>query len=168
MIYVCPLARLHETVHQTGARHIVTMLKDTDRVERPNHILQTNHLVLGMDDICSPIDGYVIPREEQIERLISFVRAWDRAQPLVVHCYAGISRSTAGAYVVACALNTQRSEFAIAQELRRASATATPNGRIVSLADEILGRDGRMVAAIEAIGRGALAYEADPFRLDLE
>jgi predicted protein tyrosine phosphatase len=168
MIYVCPLARLHETVHQTGARHIVTMLKDTDRVERPNHILQTNHLVLGMDDICSPIDGYVIPREEQIERLISFVRAWDRAKPLVVHCYAGISRSTAGAYVAACALNTQRSEFAIAQELRRASATATPNGRIVSLADEILGRDGRMVAAIEAIGRGALAYEADPFRLDLE
>ncbi len=168
MIYVCPLARLHETVQQTGARHIVTMLKDTDRVERPNHILQTNHLVLGMDDICSPIDGYVIPREEQIERLISFVRAWDRAKPLVVHCYAGISRSTAGAYVAACALNTQRSEFAIAQELRRASATATPNGRIVSLADEILGRDGRMVAAIEAIGRGALAYEADPFRLDLE
>jgi predicted protein tyrosine phosphatase len=107
MIYVCPLARLHETVHQTGARHIVTMLKDTDRVERPNHILQTNHLVLGMDDICSPIDGYVIPREEQIERLISFVRAWDRAKPLVVHCYAGISRSTAGAYVAACALNTQ-------------------------------------------------------------
>ncbi|HEY4855166.1 MAG TPA: protein-tyrosine phosphatase family protein [Xanthobacteraceae bacterium] len=168
MIYVCPLARLHETVHQTGARHIVTMLKDTDRVERPNHILQTNHLVLGMDDICSPIDGYVIPSDEQIERLISFVRAWDRAKPLVVHCYAGISRSTAGAYVAACALNTQRSEFAIAQELRRASATATPNGRIVSLADEILGRDGRMVAAIEAIGRGALAYEADPFRLDLE
>jgi len=38
----------------------------------------------------------------------------------------------------------------------------------VSLADEILGREGRMVAAIEAIGRGALAYEADPFRLDLE
>jgi predicted protein tyrosine phosphatase len=165
MIYVCPLARLHETVQQTGARHIVTMLKDTDRVERPNHILQTNHLVLGMDDICSPIDGYVIPSDEQIERLISFVRAWDRAKPLVVHCYAGISRSTAGAYV---ALNAQRSEFAIAQELRRASATATPNGRIVSLADEILGRDGRMVAAIEAIGRGALAYEADPFRLDLE
>ena len=64
MIYVCPLARLHETVQQTGARHIVTMLKDTDRVERPNHILQTNHLVLGMDDICSPIDGYVIPSDE--------------------------------------------------------------------------------------------------------
>jgi predicted protein tyrosine phosphatase len=45
---------------------------------------------------------------------------------------------------------------------------ATPNIRIVSLADRLLGRDGRMVAAIETIGRGCLAEEAAPFRLDLE
>ncbi len=56
----------------------------------------------------------------------------------------------------------------IAQALRRASPTATPNIRIVSLADRLLGRDGRMVAAIETIGRGCLAEEAAPFRLDLE
>ena len=34
MIHVCSLARLHETVEATGARHVVTLLKDTDRVER--------------------------------------------------------------------------------------------------------------------------------------
>ncbi|MFZ0528573.1 MAG: protein tyrosine phosphatase, partial [Xanthobacteraceae bacterium] len=56
----------------------------------------------------------------------------------------------------------------IAQALRRASPTATPNRRIVSIADRLLGRDGRMIAAIETIGRGALAAEATPFRLDLE
>jgi predicted RNA-binding protein YlqC (UPF0109 family) len=32
----------------------------------------------------------------------------------------------------------------------------------------MLGRGGRMVAAIETIGRGLPAYEAEPFRLDLE
>jgi predicted protein tyrosine phosphatase len=168
MIHVCSLARLHATVHQSGALHIISLLKHTDRVERPDHILETNHLVLGMDDITIPMDGYVIPREEHVGKLLSFVRGWDRAKPLVVHCYAGISRSTAGAYVAACALNEERSELAIAKELRRASATATPNARIVSLADRMLGRDGRMVAAIESIGRGMMAYEADPFRLDLE
>ena len=47
----------------------------------------------------------------------------------------------------------------IAQALRRASPTATPNIRIVSLADRLLGRDGRMVAAIETIGRGEIALE---------
>jgi predicted protein tyrosine phosphatase len=168
MIHVCSLARLHDTVHETGALHIVTLLKHTDRVERPNHILETNHLVLGMDDVTSPLDGYVIPCEEHVEKLISFVRGWDRAKPMVVHCYAGISRSTAGAYVAACAINEERSELSIAQELRRASATATPNARIVSLADGLLCRNGRMVAAIESIGRGMMAYEADPFRLELE
>jgi predicted protein tyrosine phosphatase len=168
MIHVCSLARLHDTVHQTGALHIVTMLKDTDRVERPDHILESNHLILGMDDITSEMDGYVTPCEEHVGRLLSFVRGWDRARPLVMHCYAGISRSTAGAYVAACALNAERSELTIARELRGASTTATPNARIVSLADRMLGRDGRMVAAIESIGRGIVAYEAEPFRLDLE
>jgi predicted protein tyrosine phosphatase len=87
---------------------------------------------------------------------------------MVVHCYAGISRSTAGAFVAACALNPRRDEMAIAREIRRASATATPNPRIVAIADRVLGRDGRMVAAIDAIGRGEMAYEGIPFRLDLE
>ena len=168
MIHVCSLARLHDTVHQTGALHIVTMLKDTDRVERPDHILESNHLILGMDDITTEMDGYVTPCEEHVGRLLTFVRDWDRARPLVMHCYAGISRSTAGAYVAACALNAERSELTIARELRSASTSATPNARIVSLADRMLGRNGRMVAAIESIGRGIVAYEAEPFRLDLE
>jgi predicted protein tyrosine phosphatase len=168
MIHVCSLARLHETVEETGALHVVTLLKQTDRVERPKSVAEANHLILGMDDIAVPMDGYIIPAEEHVTRLIEFVRGWDRARPLVVHCFAGISRSTAGAYVAACALNPRRDEFAIARELRRASATASPNIRIVSLADRTLGRDGRMVAAIESIGRGEMAYEGDPFRLDLE
>ncbi len=82
-----------------------------------------------MDDICEVMDGYVVPCDEHVTRLIDFVRAWDRAKPMVVHCFAGISRSTAGAFVAACTLNPNRDERAIAQELRRASATATPNAQ---------------------------------------
>ena len=168
MIHVCSLARLHDTVEETGALHVVTLLKDTDLVQRPKGILAENHLILGMVDIAAPIDGYVLPCDEHVTRLIAFARGWDRRKPMVVHCYAGISRSTAGAYVAACALNPRRDELVIAQQLRQASPTATPNPRIVSLADRMLGRDGRMVAAIDAIGRGSMAYEGHPFRLDLE
>jgi predicted protein tyrosine phosphatase len=168
MIHVCSLARLHETVEDTGARHVVSLIDNDIRIERPAAIIEENHLWLRLHDISSPLDGYIMPDEEHIAELLSFVRRWDRRAPLVMHCYAGISRSTASAFASVCALNPQRDEDAIAQALRRASPTATPNIRIVSLADRLLGRDGRMVAAIETIGRGVMAAEANPFRLDLE
>jgi predicted protein tyrosine phosphatase len=167
MIHVCSLARLHATVDETGARHIVTLLRATDRVERPSHIAPENHLVLAVDDITTPMDGYTAPGEEHVKRLIAFVGKWDRAAPMVVHCFAGISRSTAGAFVTACTLNPQRDEMQIAWEIRRASPTAQPNARIVGVADRLLKRDGRMVKAIETIGPGDMAMEGTPFRLNL-
>ena len=168
MIHVCSLARLHDTVAATGATHIVTLLRLVDIVERPRSIAAENHLILGMDDIAVPIDGYTHPAEEHVVELIEFVRGWDRSAPLVMHCYAGISRSTAGAFISACALNPQRDEAAIALLIRRASATAMPNPMLVGHADRILGRNGRMIRAVEAIGPGRPAQEGDPFRLDLE
>jgi predicted protein tyrosine phosphatase len=168
MIHVCSLAQLHRTVEDSGARHVITLLRDLHRVQRPASIVADNHLLLGMDDIPEPMDGYVAPCEDHVSKLIGFARSWDRAAPMVVHCYAGISRSTAGAFVTACALNPGRNELRIAQELRRRSGTASPNRRIVSIADGMLGRNGRMLAAIDAIGPGMTAYEATPFRLDLE
>ena len=162
MIHVCSLSRLYATVDETGARHIVTLLRLTDRVERPRHIAPENHLVLAVDDISAPMEGYTAPGEEHVARLIDFASAWDRTTPMVVHCFAGISRSTAGAFVAACAINPERDETDIAQAIRRASKTAQPNARIVSIADRLLKRDGRMVRAIETIGPAEVATEGHP------
>src|SRR3984885_4259201 len=168
MIHVCSLARLHEIVADTGARHVVSLIGDEANLVRPQSVAAENHLWLRLHDISAPLDGYIMPDEEHVADLLRFVRGWDRRSPLVVHCYMGISRSTASAYASVCALNPRRDEASIAQALRRASPTATPNARIVSLADKLLGRDGRMGAAIENIGRGVMTTEAEPFRLDLE
>jgi predicted protein tyrosine phosphatase len=167
MIHVCSLSRLHETVEETGARHVVSLLGD-EAIERPVAIVPENHLWLRLHDISAPLDGYIVPGEQHVADLLNFVRGWDRRAPLVMHCYAGISRSTASAFASVCALSPHRDERSIAHALRLASPTATPNIRIVSLADRLLGRDGRMTSAIETIGRGILASEAEPFRLDLE
>jgi predicted protein tyrosine phosphatase len=167
MIHVCSLARLYATVDEIGARSIVTMLRLSDRVQRPSQIAPENHLILALDDITTPIDGHIAPGEEHVARLIAFAGHWDRAAPMVVHCYAGISRSTAGAFVAACTVNPQRDEQQIAWDIRRASRTATPNARIVSIADKLLKRDGRMVRAVEAIGQGDASEEGVPFRLEI-
>ena len=124
-------------------------------------------MFIGVSDIVDPLDGHIVPAAEHVERLLAFVRAWGRENPLVIHCWAGISRSTAAVFVTACALKPERSEDDIARALRQVSPIATPNRRIVAVADEILGRRGRMVDAVERIGRGQEAFEGVPFRLSL-
>jgi hypothetical protein len=60
---------------------------------------------------------------------------------------------------------TDQGVYEIASALRAASPTAWPNTRIVAFADELLARKGRMSEAIEAIGPGAPALEAEPFAI---
>jgi len=168
MIHVCSLAALHDTVATPGARHVLTVMGNISKVMRPPTVLETNHLMISMDDITEPADGFVAPSGEHIDRVLEFVRRWDRATPLVVHCYAGISRSTASAFAAACALNPHRDELSIARQIRQASPSAYPNRLIVMHADRALGREGRMLRALEAIGPGDLTIEGRPFRVDLE
>ncbi|ACL61465.1 tyrosine phosphatase family protein [Methylobacterium nodulans] len=167
-LYVCSLSHLPETVAACGASHVVTLINVGTPVVRPASIAPDNHLFIGVSDITAPMVDHVLPERTHVEQLIAFVRAWGRAQPLVLHCYAGISRSTAAAYIAVCALRPERDEAELAQALRAASPSATPNARLVAVADEILGRDGRMIAAIAAIGRGADAYEGTPFSLAID
>jgi predicted protein tyrosine phosphatase len=165
MILVCPLSHLQQSVDDSGARHVVTLVRDEMRVFRPQGIEPENHLWLQMDDITEPLDGYIAPAAEHVEALLGFVERWRREQPLIIHCFAGISRSTAAAFIALCAVNPRRTEADIAERLRAASPTATPNARIVAFGDEILGRQGRMSAAIQSIGRGAMAVEGMPFAI---
>jgi predicted protein tyrosine phosphatase len=168
MIHVCSLAALPDTVKATGASHVLTVMANVDQVQRPESVLPANHLKISMDDITEQMDGFVAPSDSHIEQVLNFVRGWDRSAPLVVHCYAGISRSTASAFAAVCMLNPHRDEFSIARQIRAASPIASPNRLIVSLADRALGRDGRMLRALDEMGPGNMMIEGRPFRLDLD
>jgi predicted protein tyrosine phosphatase len=167
-IEVCALSRIDEVASSTGARFMVTLINDSSMVQRPESIASERHLKLSMSDITAPLEGHVLPEESHVTQFLAFVRAWDRAQPLLIHCYAGVSRSTAGAYIAACALQPEACEQELAQSIRALSPTATPNARLVAVADDLLGRQGRMSAAIAAIGRGADCFEGVPFALALD
>jgi len=168
MIHVCSLAALSDTVKATGASHVLTVMANVEQVQRPESVLPANHLKVQMDDITEAIDGFVAPSEAHIERVLNFVRGWDRSAPLVVHCYAGISRSTASAFAAVCLLNPHRDEISIARQIRAASPIAQPNRLIVSLADKALGREGRMLQALDEMGPGSMTVESRPFRIDLD
>jgi predicted protein tyrosine phosphatase len=164
-VHVCPLSAVPDIVARSNASHLMTCLQDEILVETPRLISPDRHLRLHIHDISVPITGCIHPGEEHVSRLIEFAHAWGGRGPMVVHCWAGISRSTAAAYTALCAINPDASEELVAQRLRKASPTAYPNRLIIQLADAALGRNGRMVRAIEGIGRGLVATEAVPFWL---
>lgn len=168
MIHVCPATKVEETLAASGAAHLVTLLAAGTDFTRPAAIAPENHLYLKMNDIAEMRAGLVAPGRVHVEALLAFARRWDRARPLAINCFAGISRSTAAAFIVAAALAPRRDEAELAWTLRLAAPSATPNPLLVRHADAILGREGRMIAAIAAIGRGEDAYEGVPFVLPLD
>lgn len=166
-IYVCPLSRASQLARDKNASHVVSLLDPGT----PFPVVQNvgpRHLCVEVHDIEQHIDGLDPLCDLRIKRILEFVSAWDRTQPLLVHCYAGISRSTATAFITACAQNPDADEEEIALALRGASPSASPNRRFIALADAELGRSGRMSRAIDRIGRGASWWdigEAAPFAL---
>ncbi len=164
-VHVCPLSAVSDIVARSNASHLLTCLQDAVLVETPQPILADRHLRLHIHDIAEPMMGCIAPGEEHVGKLIDFALGWAGQGPMVVHCWAGISRSTAAAYTALCAINPGVPEELIARRLRQASPTAYPNRLIIRLADDALGRRGRMVRAIDAIGRGIPAGEAEPFSI---
>lgn len=164
-IIVSPLSLVEATVADARVSHLVTLINGETMIDTPPSIGQDRHLRLSMNDISEPRPGLVVPSQTHVAELIQFALDWDRQAPLLIHCWAGISRSTAGAFISLCALNPDVDERDLAVKLRGASPTATPNRRLVALADQVLSREGRMTTAVEYIGRGALAEEGKVFSL---
>jgi predicted protein tyrosine phosphatase len=167
MIIVSPLSAVQALVDKHGVRHVVSLLGPDTPHRQFSGIGYDNHLKLTFHDIIEPMDGFSHPLPEHVEQLVAFLSTWRRETPVLIHCWAGISRSTASAFTAMCMLRPTADEEALAWDLRAASPSATPNRLLVSHADELLGRGGRMVAAVEAIGRGIDAYEGVPFMLRL-
>lgn len=163
------VAPLHE-VAGLAARHQpshLISLASPGHVETPLAHAPRHRLDLRFNDIAEPREGLTPPTEADVAALLAFAQDWDGTQPMLIHCWAGVSRSTAAAYVVASARSEPGREQDWAERLRVAAPTATPNPLIVALADRLLNRDGAMSRAVAAIGRGAETAWGAPFELDL-
>lgn len=165
MIHICSLRLLEDSVTKIGASHVVTLINEDTIPETPPGIEPENHLKLGMNDITETMTGYIAPSENHVSALIDFVSRWNLDAPMIFHCWAGISRSTAAGYTALCLHNPKVDERVIAKALREASTTASPNRRIIAIADSLMGRGGRMISAIEGIGPGNFVHEGIPFSM---
>ncbi|MCE9649939.1 MAG: tyrosine protein phosphatase [Parvibaculum sp.] len=165
MIYVSPLSGVVDAIRAVGPSHLVSLLDPESMIDTPDGIERVCHLRLGINDIAEPRDELIVPGEAHVSELISFVRGWDQKNPMLVHCWAGISRSTAAAFIALCTLNENHPEAELARLVRARGAHAHPNRLMVRLADDILGRKGRMREAVEALGPPRQTWEGELFAL---
>lgn len=165
MVYVCNVEEMPAHVRSLRPRHLVSLLEAEAQPPTPRGFPVEAHLRIEIHDISEPSPGQVLAELHHVEALLDYLEAWSDA-PILFHCVAGISRSMAAA-LVALSLRAPGREKEAGLVLRRAAPHALPNRRVVALADELLGRDGRLVAAREAMGpqRQALAM-APLVRLD--
>ena len=153
MMVVAPLHELEAALVRWRPSHVVSLASPgADPAPLPQG---ASLLRLTFNDITEPRDDLVMATQADIEALLDFAGTWDGERPLLVHCWAGVSRSPAAAYVLACAMGSPGQEADLAAKLRQAAPFATPNRHVVALADRLLARQGAMSTAIAAIGRGA-------------
>jgi predicted protein tyrosine phosphatase len=163
-LVVCAL----DDVQDMSARHrpqAVVSLLSPDQPAPPTPP-GASRLVLSFHDIAAPQPGLTAPDPAAVARLLDFCAGRGEEVTVLLHCWMGISRSPAAAFILACAAAVTVREDDIAWALRQGAPAATPNPLLISLADARLGRGGRMVAAVSRIGPGCDASRGAPFELD--
>ena len=167
-IVVSPLARIAEMAVRHGAREMISLMAKEQNFHRPAVIKAERHLLLNMNDISFAGTGdLVAPQETHVRAIIDFATDWDRSAPLLIHCWMGVSRSPAAALIAALAIRPEQDDLVLVRRLRASSPFATPNTRLIAIGDDLLGRRGRLVAAVKEIGRGADADGNAPFTLSM-
>ena len=165
LLTICGLDELES--HATrGVTHVLSIV-DPDRAEHPAFALYGDHrrLTLRFHDEIEPSPEVVLPGRADVAAILAWGRdafaARDADGHMLVHCHMGISRSTAAMTMVLAQAHPEEGEAEIAERVRALRPIAWPNLRMTELADDILGREGRLVAAVGTLYARSLAAKPD-------
>ena len=158
-LLVAPLSSLSDALSEHAPSHLISLLSPEHMIQTPAGFPAARHLKIGVNDIADPAAGTDPPGRAHVDRLLEFSRGWDTGQPMVIHCWAGISRSMASAFTILCDRLGPDREIEIARAIRARAPHAQPNRLIVTHADAALNRGGRMIAALNSMGPPLLVEE---------
>ena len=118
-------------------------------------------LELRFHDVIETEPGCVAPESLDVEQLLSFGRdlTEGKGTHLLVHCHAGVSRSTAAATLIVAQARPDRPAEEALQTVLSRRPRAWPNLRILELGDALLGRRGELVNAARAHYRRRIQRE---------
>ena len=158
-IYVTSLAAMPNLVKRFDVHDLVSVVATHEQPPTPPEILPARHHRCTVDDIVESRPGQTVPQSNDIAELIEFLHSWDTDTGLLIHCMAGVSRSTAVA-LIAHVLNTNDPSGSV-MALFKAAPYAWPNRRIVSLADSLLELNGQLTLALAEMGPANWQSESD-------
>lgn len=147
---------------EAGVTHVLSILDPGWPEPQPLSIFSVNRrLKLRFHDIIETQPGWTAPERWDVELLLAFARdvTVSRETHLLIHCHAGVSRSTAAAALVMAQTRPDRTADEVLQEVVRLRPRAWPNLRMLELGGEILGRRGEIVEAARRHYRRALERE---------
>jgi predicted protein tyrosine phosphatase len=116
-------------------------------------------VTLRFHDAIEPDPGVVLPRKPDVDAILAFGRDAGDVRHLLIHCHAGLSRSTAAMLMILAQAHPHETEDAVVRRLLQIRPQAWPNSRMIGFADERLGRGGRLSAAIARIYAERLEIE---------
>ncbi len=145
------------------ATHVVSILDPgwPDPPELKTHDLH-RRVKLYFHDVIEPLPGVILPERWDVDLLLAFGREvidhreHATGSHLLIHCHAGVSRSTAAAILILAQRNADRPADEAVLGMARLRPHAWPNLRMLELGDAALGRNGEIVRAAAAYYRAAL------------
>jgi predicted protein tyrosine phosphatase len=160
-VTICGIAELGEHC-AAGVTHVLSIL-DPEWPDPPAFAEFAPHhrLSLRFHDIIETEAGRLAPTRDDVARLLAFGQQSHEpaGRHLLVHCHAGVSRSTASAALILAQAYPERPAAELLDEVSRMRPRAWPNLRILEFGDALLGRNGEVAAAAAAIYRRVLDRE---------
>lgn len=145
---------------------VISLLSDDETLPCFDELDGERHLKLYVErESCG--ESINAAARRRAGEIVRFLEAWDGDGDILVHCSRGVSRSTAAAFVILCMRAPETDERVFAEALRKAAPFADPCPLLVTYADEILDRDGRMIEAIEDLPPPSPAISAPTVTLPL-
>ena len=165
LLTVCGLEEL-ETHRERRVTDVLSLLDPGAPEPTAFDAYNKHHRVtLRFHDILEPQLGMIAPEPKDVETILKFgseleeQETYSGERHLLIHCHMGISRSTAAMAMLLAQAHPEQDENAIAERLTAIRPKAWPNTRMMSFADEMLSRGGRLTQAARKMHGRLLALQ---------